>query len=804
MQGTMRGFIRGVTVAITLRHIGRVAIVTAVRTDIGRTSKWRKLVGIGAVFSLVAACGKHEGAGTVTGRELPAEIVAARQSDDSGAAAAVALIGTTKPPQKQILFGDLHVHSTFSADAFLMSLPFMQGQGPHPISDACDYARYCSSLDFWSINDHAEALTPRRWHETRNAIRECNAVAGDPANPDTVAFLGWEWTQLGRTPDTHYGHKNVIFRDTADNAVPRRAIHSASYAARAMRSTIPLLDRLAIPIFDWKNRRRYFNSNVYMKETRAVPACAATVNTQELPHDCVEGAPTPEDLFRKLDEWGFESMVIPHGTTWGIYTPRGSTWDKQLTDRQHDADKQRLIEVFSGHGNSEEYRPWRAVEFAEDGSMICPKPAHGYEACCWRAGEIIRSRCDNPTSDLCEQRVIEARTNYLEAGPRAGRLTVPGAKLAEWRNCESCPDCYLPSMNYRPGNSVQYILALSNFEEQERGRQSPTAKRFHFGVIGSSDTHRARPGTGYKEFGRALNTDASGAKDRSWFERLDATETREATPESFRFDPENNEFLPIHIMDFERQASFFMTGGYVAVHSEGRSREQIWKALKSREVYGTSGDRILLWFDLINDGNETVMGGKATLGEAPTFRVRAVGSREQLPGCPDFATTGLNPERLEDLCRGECYNPGNERRKITRVEVVRVRPQSYPGEQIGPLIDDPWKILECPKHDAGCVVEFSDDSFTGLARDATYYVRAIQEPTPAINAAALRCSYDAEGNCVSVDPCYGDYRTPINDDCLALNEERAWSSPIYVSYDRARAAAEQPAALVPKIPIAKP
>ena len=50
-----------------------------------------------------------------------------------------------------------------------------------------------------------------------------------------------------------------------------------------------------------------------------------------------------------------------------------------------------------------------------------------------------------------------------------------------------------------------------------------------------------------------------------------------------------------------------------------------------------------------------------------------------------------------------------------------------------------------------------------------------------MNAGGLRCQYDADGNCVKVNPCYGDYRTPYDDDCLSPNEERAWSSPIYLS-----------------------
>ena len=67
-------------------------------------------------------------------------------------------------------------------------------------------------------------------------------------------------------------------------------------------------------------------------------------------------------------------------------------------------------------------------------------------------------------------------------------------------------------------------------------------------------------------------------------------------------------------------------------------------------------------------------------------------------------------------------------------------------------------------------------------RDATYYVRAIQESSSTINAENIRCNYDNQGNCLEVNICYGDYRTPKDDDCLSMSEERAWSSPIYVDF----------------------
>jgi hypothetical protein len=227
-----------------------------------------------------------------------------------------------------------------------------------------------------------------------------------------------------------------------------------------------------------------------------------------------------------------------------------------------------------------------------------------------------------------------------------------------------------------------------------------------------------------------------------------------------------------------------MTGGLAAVHGEGRSRDAIWDALIRREVYGTSGDRILLWFDLLNaDGDEgpiRPMGSEAGVRESPRFRVRAVGAREQLPGCPQSSLDALGTGELERICRNECNNPSDTRRLIDRVEVIRIRSQVFDGEAVGPLIEDPWQTFPCKPDPAGCVVEFSDPGFAGQEREVLYYVRAVQEPTPAVNAGGLRCEYDAAGDCVSVRPCYGDHRTERSDDCMSMNEERAWSSPIFV------------------------
>ena len=267
--------------------------------------------------------------------------------------------------RKQILFGDLHVHTTFSPDAFMTSLPMMGGSGLHPPADACDFARICADLVFWSINDHAEGISPRHWSETIDSIAECNARAGDPVDPDSVAFLGWEWSQVGGTPEEHFGHKNVVFLETDRDRVPKRPIAAPRPEFRV--ASIPFLGRMIFSLADFSKRKIYVD---------------------------------PKQLHAKLDQWGTPSIVIPHGTSWGLMTPRGFSLARELETGQHNPDRQKLFEVYSGHGSAEPYRDWPGAFSTGDDALICPEPRADFLPCCWRAGEIIRERCENePTSD---------------------------------------------------------------------------------------------------------------------------------------------------------------------------------------------------------------------------------------------------------------------------------------------------------------------------------------------------------------------------------------------------------------------
>lgn len=643
----------------------------------------------------------------------------------------------------QVLFGDLHNHTSYSIDAYLFSTNAGKGGGVQTPADACDFARYCSALDFWSINDHAESLTPRAWANTVAAIRDCNARAGDPANPDMVSFPGWEWSNGSRDDvPSHYGHKNVIFRSWDQGEVPVRPISSqAQYVVTKVPA--PLIGAFSLS----EGIAPASDLGWYLTESKSVSVCPDDVASPELPSNCREVALTPTSLYRKLSEWGFDSMVIPHGLSWGTTNPLASDFKDQLDE--HEQRYQKLLEVYSGHGSSERFDPFTRITEHASGERSCPEATDNFLPCCQQAGVIARSQCDQPYAEQCEQQVQESIDEFLKLGVNKGRRMFPDSSLSDWQGCGQLLNSFQPSSRYIPRMSAQYNLALG-FDENGK------AKRAKFGLIGSSDGHQARPGSSYKENNRVLYTDHKGVGGDS----LDF-----------------NDFKP----DRESGA-FYYTGGLVAVHAEGRDKDAIWAALDNRNVYATSGDRIKVWFDLLNGPNgEAPMGSEVIQSEAPRFRVKAVGAMKQKPGCPEYSVKALGQARVDSLCGGECYHPSDELKRITRIEVVRIRPQVHPDETVAPLIENDWRVFDCPAKGEGCVVEFDDPDFEAGKRSTLYYARVIQEPEALIGGDPFGCEYDAQGECIKRTYCVGSETTPDNN-CLAEAEPRAWSSPIFVDY----------------------
>jgi hypothetical protein len=141
----------------------------------------------------------------------------------------------------------------------------------------------------------------------------------------------------------------------------------------------------------------------------------------------------------------------------------------------------------------------------------------------------------------------------------AGYLMVPDAEMEEWLDAGQCRDCFQPSFNYRPGGSTQYALAITNFDDPAH------LKRFRFGFIASSDNHRARPGTGYKEFDRMHTTEANGAKNETWRQRINGRKEG-FDPWAYDVDKpadmlaaqERIASMGFSALESERQASFFV------------------------------------------------------------------------------------------------------------------------------------------------------------------------------------------------------------------------------------------------------
>ena len=123
-------------------------------------------------------------------------------------------------------------------------------------------------------------------------------------------------------------------------------------------------------VLDFRHRQDIYDIRNFLDEAAGVPLCDADTPVADLPADCFEVADTPGALVDSLTAQGLDPLIIPHGTTWGFYTPTGVTFDKHLK-AENRPEAFPLVEIMSGHGNSEEYRDFRSVLLGADGITVC-------------------------------------------------------------------------------------------------------------------------------------------------------------------------------------------------------------------------------------------------------------------------------------------------------------------------------------------------------------------------------------------------------------------------------------------------
>ena len=192
-------------------------------------------------------------------------------------------------------------------------------RGAFPPADACDYARYISQLDFYWITDHAEAYTPQHWKDSVAAIRQCNVVSGDAQNPDLVAFVGWEWTQMGVTAKDHYGPPQCV-----SSAIPSRI---RSRPGRSRRQVVLSLRSEKISAacpqpskkLTTPNRSYYEAFQHFAEEMGSIPLCEEGVSTRELPPDCLENSSRPQRLIYKNLKSGALIPSLPRMAVPGVF-----------------------------------------------------------------------------------------------------------------------------------------------------------------------------------------------------------------------------------------------------------------------------------------------------------------------------------------------------------------------------------------------------------------------------------------------------------------------------------------------------
>jgi hypothetical protein len=274
------------------------------------------------------------------------------------------------------------------------------------------------------------------------------------------------------------------------------------------------------------------------------------------------------------------------------------------------------------------------------------------------------------------------------------------------------------------------------------------ANPFKFGMVGSTDTHTA----------------LSTTDEDSWFGKAHIVEPSPERWKDVLIKSQTDPKLSMTALDLA-------ASGLAAVWARENTREAIFDAMARKEVYGTSGTRLLVrvfagWdftpkdlgrsdFAAQGYARGVPMGGdlkSAPAGKVPTFLVRALRD-------PD----GANLDRIQ-IVKGWLDAKGQAQEKVYDVAWSDNR-KPDPGTGKLPAVGNTVNVADASYTNAigtpFLQVHWKDPAFDPKQR-AFYYVRVIEIPTPRWVA------YDAKF-----------YKVKMPKEVKMHSQERAYTSPIW-------------------------
>ena len=291
-------------------------------------------------------------------------------------------------------------------------------------------------------------------------------------------------------------------------------------------------------------------------------------------------------------------------------------------------------------------------------------------------------------------------------------------------------------------------------EAYKRGlafEQSLGTNPYKFGLIGSTDAHTSVPSAEEDNYFGKVSLLEPGAGEHRYEEVIIG-----------RPNPEKKSQI---------KATRISGSGLAAVWARHNTREEIWDAMKRKEVYATTGTRLKVrvfgGFDFNADDIDRMdfakhgykqgvpMGGDLTTapsGKAPAFLVRAMRD-----------TDGANLDRVQ-IIKGWLDANGKTHEKIYDIAVSDGRKIGVDGrskQPVGNTVNVKQASYTNSIGDAYLQAYWSDPAFDAKQK-AFYYVRVIEIPTPRWTV------YDAK-----------HFGRELPDDVPTSIQERAYTSPIW-------------------------